>query len=247
MTINFIKNIVNNNNDNNNKIDNHTHYAFTRYGSGEYPKEEFKIKKSAKDIKIWAGFEYTNSLLKFITSLCEGKIKINGVIITQEGIEETLNKYKLDFSTKDKRGMRGLKKTEYSIEGEITRENLLKMIDELYKFYLFLDINQGERTYKVKKKAVPKIGKETDKFVSATISLSDDKSLKDEFLFDIDVNDFKEISIFHTYKIDSIIVDEKLIEKDPAKARLEAKRKGVLIRKVVVDGVESTKEYNMVV
>ena len=214
MAINFIKNIVNN------KIDDSTHYAFTRYGCGEYAKDEFKVKKSSKEIKIWAGFEYTNTLLKFITTLCEGKIDINGVIITQEDLEPTLNKFKLDFTTKDKRGMRGLKKTEYSIEGSISKDDLLKLIDQLFKFYLFLDIKQSKREYKIKKKAVPKIGKETAKFVNAIFELSDEKAIKDEFLFDIDVKDFKEISIFHTYNIEEIIVDEKLINSNPEKTKL---------------------------
>jgi len=235
MGINFIKNIANN------KIDEQTHHLFTRYGCGEYNKDEFKIKKTSKDIKIWAGFEYTNTLLKFVVSLCDGKIEIeiNGAIITQEDLEPTLNKFKLDFSTKDKRGMRGLKKTEYSIEGSISKDDLLKLIEQLYKFYLFLDIKQGNKEYKVKKKAVPKIGKETEKFVNAIIDLKDENAVKDEFLFDIDskdTNNFKEISIFNTYKIEEIVVDKKLIDSNPEKARLEAKRKGKLIRKIVIDG-----------
>ena len=239
MAINFIKNIVNN------KVDDHTHYGFTRYGSGEYPKDEFKVKKSAKDIKISAGFEYTNTLLKFVTSLCNGKIDINGTIITQEDLEVTLNKCKLNFTTKVKRGMRGLVKTEYSIEGSINKDDLLTLINQLFKFYLFLDIKQGKREYKVKKKAVPKIGKDTPKFVNAIIDISDEKAVKDEFLFDIENKDFKDISIFHTYNIEEIVVDEKLIDSNPEKARLEAKRKGKLVRKIVVDGKEIIKEYSM--
>jgi hypothetical protein len=240
MAINFIRNIAEN------KIDENTHHMFTRYGNGEYEKEEFKVKKSKKNIKIWAGFEYTNAMLKFVANLCSDseKIKVKGVIITQEDLTGVLEKNKIEFTSKDKRGMRGMKKTEYSIEGEFDKKELLKLIDQLYKFYLFLDIKQENREYKVKKKAVPKIGKETDKFVNATLELEDEEKLKEEFLFDV-TGDFKEVSIFHTYKIDNVKVDNKLLEKDSLKARLEAKREGKLLRKLIVDGQETVKEYSL--
>ena len=215
MSINFIKNAIEN------KADDITHHAFTRYGTGEYPKEEFKVKKSSKNIRIWAGFEYTNSLLKFVATLCDGNINVNGVIITSEDLEEVLNKNKIEFTAKEKRGMRGLKKTEYSIQGDFKKEELIKLIDQLNKYYLFIDIKQGTREYKVKKKAVPKVGKETNKFVTATIDIKDESKLREEFLFDVK-DSFNEITINHTYIIEKIDVDEKMIEKDPAKARLEA-------------------------
>ena len=115
-------------------------------------------------------------------------------------------------------------------------------------FSSFIGVKKGLKEYKVKKKAVPKIGKETEKFVNAIIDLKDENAVKDEFLFDIDskdTNNFKEISIFNTYKIEEIVVDKKLIDSNPEKARLEAKRKGKLIRKIVIDGKESSKEYKM--
>ena len=41
-----------------------------------------------------------------------------------------------------------------------------------------------------------------------------------------------------------IVVDEALVEEDPARARQEAKRKGTITRVVDVDGTETKKEYD---
>ncbi len=237
--INFIKKIAEN------KVDESTHNIFTRYSLGEFVKDEFKIKVSSKDIKIWAGFEYVNTMLQFVASLCEGKITATGVIITDKDIKEILNKNKIEFTTKMKRGMRGVIKTEYSMNFSMQGKELIEFTNQLDRYYLLIDLSCGNRNMKIKKKAVPKIGASTEKFCTLTIEKIDLNKVIEEFLFDAKIKDFKEAILKHTYKIDKIDLNEKLLKEDPLKARLEAKREGTLIREIEIDGEKENKEYKM--
>jgi hypothetical protein len=223
-----------------NKVDSTVHHAFTRYGPGEFVKEDFIAKKSGKNLKIWGGFEYTNVLLKFVASLCKGEVSLKGTIPTTRDVGSELKSLGVDFEEKRRFGKKGKK---YEINATISADKVRKLIDKLFEFYLMLDLKCDNYALKVKKKETPKIGAPTDKFVTATVSKDDIDKFVDEFLFDTDVKDFKQCVIKHTYKITDIIVDDKLAKNDPLKARLEAKRKGIIIRSVDVDGTEMKKEY----
>ncbi|MBD3259756.1 hypothetical protein GF371_03960 [Candidatus Woesearchaeota archaeon] len=225
-----------------NKVDGTVHHAFTRYGPGEFVKEDFIAKKSGKNLKIWAGFEYTNVLLKFVASLCSGEVSLKGTIPTTRDVGAELKSLGVDFEEKRRYGKKGSK---YEIDTKLSADRARKLIDQLFEFYLMLDLKCGNYSVKVKKKETPKIGSPTDKFVTATISKDDMDKFVDEFLFDTDVKDFKECVIKHTYIINDIKVNEELAKSDPLKARLEAIRKGVIERTVIVDGKEMKKEYKL--
>lgn len=232
--MNFIKQIAKN------KADKYTHNAFVRYGPGEFEKEEFIAKKVGKNIKIWAGFEWCNSLLRFVASFCSGVVSINGTIPTTRDVKPELEKLGVDFEEKRRYGKKGSK---YEIKTTLPADTVRKLIDQLYDFYLMLDLKCGSYSVKMKKKETPKIGTRVEKFVSAAIPAEHMKEFIDEYLFDCGVSGFKSAVIRHTYKIDRILVDDKLLQKDPLLARLQAKRKGTITRVIEVDGKTIKKEY----
>ncbi|MBW3018105.1 hypothetical protein KY325_03030, partial [Candidatus Woesearchaeota archaeon] len=162
-----------------NKVDKTVHHAFTRYGPGEFVKEDFIAKKSGKNIKIWGGFEYTNVLLKFVASLCSGEISLKGTIPTTRDVGSELKALGVDFEEKRRFGKSGSK---YEIDAKLSADKARKLIDNLFEFYLLLDLNCGNYSVKVKKKETPKIGSPTDKFVTAVIDIKDLKKFVDEFL-----------------------------------------------------------------
>jgi hypothetical protein len=231
--MNFIRKIAQN------QVNEETHNAFVRYGPGEFEKEEFII-KAGQAVKIWAGFEWVNVLLKFACSLCSGDVELSGVIPTMKEIGPVLDKYGVQYEAKRRYGKSGSK---YEFSASLPAGRALEMLNELSNNFLLLDLKSGERSVKIRKKETPKIGAPAPKFVAVTLAKEDLDKVKQEFLFDSDVSKFKQAIITHIYKITDIIVDEALVEQDPARARQEAKRKGIIIRKVNVDGNEFMKEY----
>lgn len=232
--MNFIRKIAQN------QIDEETHNAFVRYGLGEYEKEEFVIKLSGKNIKIQAGFEWVNALLKFTVSLCEGDVELSGAIPTMKEIEHILDKYSVQYEAKRRYGKSGSK---YELSAAMPAGRALEMLNELSNNFLLIDMKSGERSVKIKKKETPKIGSPAPKFVTVVLKKEDLEKLKQEFLFDVDAGNFKQAIIRHTYKVDDIIVDDALLAEDPARARKEAKRKGLIQRTIEIDGSEQKKEY----
>ena len=79
MAINFIRNIAEK------KVDPFTHHEFVRYSIGSFVKEPFTV-KVGKMIKIQAGFEYVNTLIRFVASLSSATFEINGAIPTAKDI-----------------------------------------------------------------------------------------------------------------------------------------------------------------
>ncbi|MAG47786.1 hypothetical protein CL617_04225 [archaeon] len=120
------------------------------------------------------------------------------------------------------------------INEKVNSEQLKTLLEE--NDYCLIDTSTEK--YKLKcKKAVPKPGKALDtKFCSATLPMDKSK----EFLFDTD-EDFKDAEITHTFIIEEIVVPKEY-ENNPEEARLNAKRKGKLIRKIILDDKETVKE-----
>jgi hypothetical protein len=233
--MNFIRKIAQN------QVDEETHNAFVRYSLGEFEKEDYVIKVTGKNLKIGGGFEWVNVLLKFTCSLCEGEVELSGAIPTMKEITPILDKYGVQYEAKRRYGKSG---TKYELKATMPAGKALEMLQELSNNYLLINLKSEGRTVKIKKMETPKPGGLVPKFVLVTLKKEDADKVRQEFLFDIDVGDFKEAIINHTYKITDINVDEALLEQDPARARKEAKRKGIIYRKVVVDGNEYKKEYN---
>ena len=92
------------------------------------------------------------------------------------------------------------------------------------------------------KSAKPGKGDSEDIKADFCVFTTEDVSLVKEFAFDVD-SDFKNLKIRHTFNITELVIDEK-DRNDPAKARMNAKRKGKLERYIDIDGKQIKKEIN---
>ncbi|RLJ01998.1 MAG: hypothetical protein DRP08_04955 [Candidatus Aenigmatarchaeota archaeon] len=222
--MNFIKQIFEG------RADDSLHYKFVRYGRGEFERLFFTIKKG-KNLKIKTSWDFAADLFGLIAENTKEPLQVSGKIIANRDISEELP----CPAEVSKRG----KLYTAEINAELTPEELMEIYRKFQKNYILLNVKGSEFKLSVGK-SLPKPGKAIkEDFCKATLPIE----LLDEFAFDFD-KDFKEAKIVHIIKIDELIIPPEL-RNDPAKARLEAKRKGKIIRKITVDGKTVTHEKKL--
>ncbi|MFH1788765.1 MAG: hypothetical protein ABH834_05255, partial [Candidatus Altiarchaeota archaeon] len=109
---------------------------------------------------------------------------------------------------------------------------------------LLFDADSGKGKVRSKKKP-PKPGSRVDdNFATADFDSRVAGFLRDEFLFDVS-GEFKDVSVSHRYVIEGIVPPDGV--SDPARIRVEAKRKGRVDRTVTVDGRETKTSADLLV
>jgi len=216
--MNFIKKIVEG------KVDEDTHKQFTRFGKGEY-KGRFPLSLwKAKKIKVKGGFEFANDFVVLCASF--GKCFVSGIAMSKKDISAIMRENKIEGNSETKKG--GLYYQNNIPKQELTPEQIIALEKESY-FTLF-DLEGADFKLKMKKK-LPKPGKDEDKIDDKFCQLEADpkyyEKIKEDFFWDLPES--KKASIKHDVIIESIIMPEG--EKDYAKIRELAKRKGKIIRK----------------
>lgn len=215
-----------------NKVDESVHRQFVRFGKGTYgARAVISVTKQSDKIKIGTTFELANDLVKFITSLAT-KFSVNGIILSKEALSG------FDFRKKD--GILAC-----AVEKELSAAELKELAGKSYA--ALLDCSAPGVSLKMKK-TLPKPGKGgeakvNDKFCVLELDKRFWLQFHDEFLFDLPA-EFKKARVEHTYNITDIILPKG--EKDFEKIRIMAKRKGMIARKITVDGKESVKEKEFV-
>jgi len=222
MTANFIKKIFRN------SADNSVHSQFIRFGKGKFEnKAVSKISRNGK-IRIRGSFEMVNDLVLFAFSILK-KAKTGGFILLKESSREDVESIIGEKSVK-KRGSWIIE-----VNREFSYEEIEKIRD--LAFYLLIDIDSNGISFSTKKnlpKSSKSAGKIDDKFCSMQLDNKHWPQVKEEFLFD--APEGKRFELSHTYVIDEIIFPKD--EKDYEKIRLMSKRKGKILRKVIIDGKE---------
>lgn len=206
------------------KIDDDVHQKFVRFSKGEFIRFLINIKKG-KNLKIKTSYDFANDLVAVIAENIDENAGIKGSILASWDFESELDFEVIDFK---KRG----KLFSAILDTTLTKEQFKRLYEKFKAGFLLLDIESSKFKLKCGKN-LPKPGKELkDNFCSATLPLS----LLDEFAFDFS-HDFNEASIIHIFKINEIIIP-KTYGNDFEKARLMAKRKGILIREIKFNGAE---------
>jgi len=227
--MNFVKNIFDK------EIDEKTHQQFTRFGKGEY-KGRFPLNlRKSKKIKFKSGYEFSNDLVKLCALF--GNCKISGIVTSKEDISDIMGVNNIKGNSETKKG--GLFYVNNIDEQEITPEKLLEL--EKAAYFTLLDIEGDGFKIKMKKK-LPKPGKNEKKIDDKFCQLEADEKyyskIKEYFFWDMP--EAKKISIKHSIIIEQLIMPKG--EKDYAKMRELAKRKGKLIRNVEIDDKTLVKE-----
>jgi len=216
----FIKRVIDE------KIDEKTHHQFVRFGKGHYKNRMIlSFHKTASKIKVKGSFEYANDFTKLATEL--GDFDFFGVLLSKEELSEL-------GAGKKKAGT-------YQYEFNGNSEKVKEISEKVYM--MLLNIKSDKLKLRIKKK-LPKPGKAEDKIDDKFCLLEADNSywpqIKKAFFWDLP--ECKKAKINFEVIINEIVMPEG--EKDFAKIREIAKRKGRLIKNTNIDGKESSKEFD---
>lgn len=227
-------------------VSDYVHQRFTRYGRGSFDGPVIVLKKAKNAIKVNSTEDYVNVLGETITRNIEAdSIGVKGKIICKRDIKSILDESNIGVS-KISHKKAGL--YTYEVDCETSRDKLAIIYSKIPDAHVLIDLTL-EKPWKLKcKKAPPKPGSGADEnFCSAALGISALEDVMKEILFDLDSGkDFDEVRVEHTYNIEKLMIPEEC-RKDPAKARIQAKRRGVIKRIVVVDGVTKETEHKLLV
>jgi len=247
-----------------NKADDCAHQRFVKYSRGTYRGPALAI-KFGKDIKINSTYDYSNVLFLIAgiqpgrqdPASCGGDFKVSGEIFTGNGAGDVKNWFPgelgdVDVKTAKRKGYTGI-----ILNCALSGEQILKLYEKFNRGYIFLSVSKdsadksGGVSLKSKKK-IPKPGSDADlKFCSASFPYKYWDAIKSEILWDIDLDEkdiknkkIKSLKIEHTYMINELVVPDEH-KGDFSKARLYAKRKGLIMRNISIDGQERMVEFDM--
>jgi len=219
------------------------HLQFRKFSRGEFKNKAMVVAKSqAKGIyRISTSPEYANELVRYFAGkLGEEITHVNGVILTTKKLED-----ELDFD--DKKLAIGVRK--YIFDRDMSGSQILEICEKYPTCFIGFSFKVGDSELKIKPKA-PKSAKPSSKGdnsikVDFCKVRTSDRELVKELIFDDEAREFKEVEINHEFDIDEIVVSDELkaeAGEDYKKIKDMAKRKGVIVRKLNVDGREVVKE-----
>jgi len=227
--MNFIKKIFDE------ESDDSVHKHFIKFGKGEYRGKFVLNLRKTKKIKIKTSFEFANDLVRFCSKL--GDCKVSGIVLSKKDISNFLSEKNIEGDSEKKKG--GLFYKNDILDQKLSKEQLADLEKESY--FTLLDLEAEEFQLKIKKK-LPKPGKSEkkidDKFCQLEIDDKFYSKIKEDFFWDIPES--KKVKISHTLDIKEIIYPKD--EDDYAKIREMAKRKGKIIRKIIINDEEILSE-----
>lgn len=239
--MNFLKKVAEKN------FDDSVHLQFMRFSRGEFTnRASIKARHSKGVYTINTTAEFANELVREVAEkVGDRKVHVTGAIVSTQNLKENLEFYDLlaHAETKQFAGVRT-----FIITAEMTGKEILNFMNKNPKLFFALTFAtpDGDYILKVKPKA-PKSAKPPTKGGDDEIKadfcklITNDEKLGKSFVFE--KPDFKTAEINHVYKIDEIVIPAELKnEKDFAKVREMARRKGKIIRMANIDGKEVKSE-----
>jgi hypothetical protein len=233
--MNFIKKISDKN------FDENVHLQFQKFSRGEFKNRALiEAKNSNGNYTIKTSAEFANELVKCLAEkLGNNKTMITGSIIGTNDLKGILEFKKISQ-------FQGVKN--YSIEKEMSGNEIINLINKFPKNFFALSFSVGENILKIKPKA-PKSGKPGSKGedkpkVDFCVLKTTDKKLVESFIFEN--SEFKIASIVHDFIIESIEIPEELKNsQDFALIREKSKRIGKILRKAEIDGEKTEKSLEL--
>ena len=218
-------------------FDDAVHAQFMKFSRGEFKdRAVIKAKCTKGKYTINTTAEFANELVRDVAEkLQNNRAKVTGIVVSTADLRGKLN-------FKSVSQFQGVKR--YAIDMEMSGKEILNLLKEFPKsfFALSFKTSDGETELKIKAKA-PKSGKPKTKGDNEVLKpdfcklTTTDEKLGKGFVFEN--QNFKEAEASHDFLIDEIIVTEEMKkEKDFAKIREMAMRKGRIIRKAKIDGKE---------
>jgi len=219
------------------------HLQFQKFSKGQFGNRALiDAKKTGGKFTINTGAEFANELVRLVAeNLGDAEVKITGAIVST-------NDMKSELDYKDIKQFQGVKR--YLMDTEMSGTEILSLLQRIPKAFFALSFENPDGSLKLKiKPKAPKSGKpgKGDEKPKADFCklITNSAEIAKDFVFE--VSDFKKASINHTFLIEDIVASEELKKtNDFAKIREESKRKGKILRKVVIDEKEmdSEKEFS---
>lgn len=226
------------------EADNLVHLQFQRFSRGEFKDKANVIYSKSKDkYSFSTSYEYANEFVRMLAEMLgNSRTQVTGVVVSTRDLTGQLNFV-------DKKQFAGVK--QYVLGGEMSGKEIIDLLDKFPTAFFALSFKVGDSELKTKAKA-PISGKPSTKGADAEIKADFckfytlDKDMARKIIFDKEINIedgiIKKIEIRHIFNITDITLPPG--EKDPAKMRELAKRKGKVIRLLKIDGKDIKKEAN---
>ena len=221
------------------KFDESVHLQFQKFSKGEFRSRAIiHAKVVGEKYTINASSEFANELVKDVAErLGSAKTKITGAIVSTQNLKEN-PEFKILLANSEVKQFQGVKR--FLLEEEMSGKEILNFLEKNPKAFFALSFSTPSGDIlKIKPKA-PKSGKPGSKEEEIPKPdfcklITTDSHLGKSFVFE--KPDFKQAEITHDYMINDIIIPNELkSEKDFAKVREMAIRKGIIIRKAKIDG-----------
>lgn len=226
------------------KIDESVHLQFQKFSRGEFgDRAMVRVKNSKDNFVISTSSEYAKDFVMILgEKLGEKKVQVSGALISALDLT--------GFEYKEKKMAMGARK--YIIDSEMNGKELVELCKKVPKAFFGLSFKSGDFDLSIQPKS-PKSAKgassskkESDKKTKIDFCKlkTSDKSIVDNLVFDDEAKNFKEVEVKHKFLINEIIMPKG--EKDFAKIREMAQRKGKIIRELDIDGKKLKKEIDFV-
>lgn len=213
-----------------------SHLQFEKFSRGVFSNRAIvQCKNSPKGYSIATTHEYANEFVRFLAGkLGERKTKVSGVIVSTKPLPPNISYESISQ-------FMGIKK--YSIEKELSGRELIQICDTVPRAFIGLSFSFEDNELKIKPKAPKSAKPGSDSKDGPKVDFCKLKTRNAEVVKDLffDIGEFKQAEVNHDFVIEQIITPSD--EPDPVKMREKAIRKGKIVRKLVVDGVSTVKEY----
>jgi len=219
------------------KVEEWVHLMFTRYGRGEFDGPACEV-DVGKDVRFKGTVEYC-SVFGYMVASCGGDFKVDGAVFGKKDFRDGLKAAGLEFDDKSK-PKQGFFVAQ--VNGEFPGGVLAKVYSGIPHATVLLNLVGAKGKLKCKKKPPKPRGEKDNEFCSGSMALTALPKLKEEVFFD--APDFRKAKVENKFVIEELLFSPGM---DAARARLEAKRKGKVVRKVTVDGVERKSEAKFAV
>ena len=223
-------------------FDEEVHRDFLKFSRGNY-QDRYLLggKKQNNNFSIKAGPEFVNFFVGKYLKKVSGDIEIKGIIVSTIDLREEIS-----FDIVKAGNFRGIRKL--NIDAKINPLKILELMEKYPKVFFALSFKGEDFVLKVKAK-IPKSEKprkESDEGPKADFcSLkTTDKNFVNELFFGVE--NFNEVSINHQIKVEDVIYPENVGSLKPSEIRELSKKKGVILRKSLVDGVNKISEARFV-
>jgi hypothetical protein len=223
------------------KSDDFVHQQFQKFSRGIFAdKALVRVTKSAKGYAMWTGAEYANELVRAMAEkLGSNKSKITGSVVSTLKLKEnpTLQSLLANCGLKQFAGVK-----QYLVNTEVSGHEIIKCLDAAPEGFFALSFIFGDSILKIKAKA-PKSAKPSTSEKAAKADFcnlkTSDGELITKFVWE---TGWKSFEANHTFVINDIILPTGV--NDPSELRKKAKRKGEIIRKIIIDDVSKTEKHN---